>query len=267
MRLNPDLTEAASSMVLIGGGGAGPEYHLAHIFTRVITLAGGADAPIVVLTCATSTPERQAHRTSAFFREQGARQVSAPMIRDREDADDPAIAAQISAARALYLTGGDQSKYLRVLSGTRSGDALRSAFLAGANVIGGTSAGAVVMGDVMIATSYDWVMQRRGVPLVRHGFGLLGRGVVVDSHFSQRRRIPRLVRVVERLPGVLGIGLDEDTALIVGPNGTGEVMGYGRAWFFQKLDGHLYSAVLSDGETVNVRRMFAPRSDPLPGAD
>jgi cyanophycinase len=267
MHINSDLTQSAGSMILIGGGGAGPESHLARIFSRLITLAGGPDAPIVILTCATSTPERQAHRTSSFLAEQGAREIFAPMIRSRADADDPATAALISEARAIYLTGGDQSKYLRILSGTRSGEALRTAYQHGTNVIGGTSAGAVVMSDVMIAASYDWVMAERGIPCVRHGFGLLGDGVVIDSHFSQRRRIPRLVTVIETLPGVLGIGLDEDTALIVGPDGVAEVIGFSRVYFFQKQGKRVRYTTATDGDRVDLQHVFSHRQAHVPGAD
>ncbi len=252
VQLDPTFVKSGGAFVLVGGGGAAPESYLAGIFQRFIALAGGPDAPLAVLTCATRYPEHQASRTGSFFIEQGANEVLAPLIRNRAEADDPANAAQIRAARGIYLTGGDQSKYLNILNGTCCGEALLSAFREDAAVLGGTSAGAMVMGDVMIAASYDWVMQRRGVPLVRQGFGLLGTGVVVDTHFSQRRRIPRLMHVVRTLPGILGIGLDEDTALVIGADGQGEVMGAGCAYVFRSQNGRLQQQAVRAGARLDL---------------
>jgi len=252
VQLDPTFVKSGGAFVLVGGGGAASETYLADIFQRFIALAGGSDAPLAVLTCATRYPEQQASRTGGFFREQGANGVLTPLIRNRAEADDPANAAQIRAARGIYLTGGDQSKYLNILSGTRCGDALGCAFHEGTAVLGGTSAGAMVVGDVMIAASYDWVMQRRGVPLVRQGFGLLGTGVVLDTHFSQRRRIPRLMHVVRTLPGILGIGLDEDTALMIGADGQGEVLGAGCVYIFRSQNGRLKQQAVRAGGRLDL---------------
>lgn len=263
MQFPDNLTTANGAMVLIGGGGAGPENHLAAIFTRFIALAGGTSQPMVILTCATGNPQRQAARTAEFLSRQGATHLLTPLISTRAEADDPVNADLLRSAKAIYLTGGDQSKYLRVLNGTLCGEALRTAWESGCSVIGGTSAGAVVMGDVMIATSYDWIMRRRGVPLVRHGFGLLGRGVLVDSHFGQRRRIPRMLNVVRRLPGMLGIGLDEDTALVVDADGIGEVIGFSRVYFFVQRKERIAQTILSEGQRFDLRRMAVVNGERL----
>lgn len=263
MQLSTNFAESGTAIVLIGGGGAGPEHHLAHIFSRLLQLAGGLDAKVVILTSATGYPQRQAIRTGNFFRTLGVENLHAPMINTRAEADDPDNEAILRAADAIYLTGGDQSRYVNILEGTRCGQAIHEASRNGI-ILGGTSAGAAVMSDVMIASSFDWIMQRRGVPLVRHGMGLLGHGVTVDTHFAQRRRIPRLLKTVQTLPGTLGIGLDEDTALIVDHQGIGEVIGYSQVYFFRQRGNRLQQYTLVEGQCfdlVNFRIKATPRRD------
>lgn len=239
-------------VLMIGGGGAAPERHTADLLSRFIRLAGGSQAPILILTTATGSPERQRQRTSSFLETLGAQNLCAPLIRTRAEADDPANVNALNNARGIYLTGGDQSKYTRILEGTACGDALRSALANGTAVIGGTSAGAHVMGQVMIAGSYDWVMQQRGQVILKAGLGLLSDQVVVDSHFSQRRRVPRLLSTLDRHPQLLGIGLDEDTGLVVDAQGVGEVIGAGLVYFFSKQNGQIKSWSLAEGSAFDL---------------
>ncbi len=262
MLLNGLTSRESASALLIGGGGTAPEVHTERLLGRFIQLAGGIHAPIVVLTTATSTPERQRQRTGSFMQSLGAQNIHAPLIRTRIEADDLDHAELLRTARGIYLTGGDQSKYTRILSGTACGDALQAALEGGASVVGGTSAGAHVMGRVMIAGSYDWIMQRRGRVLVRHGLGLLSDRVVVDSHFSQRRRIPRMLSVLEHFPNLLGIGLDEDTGLVVDQSGIGEVIGAGLVYFFSRRRGTLRLNTLAEGGQFDLLRRERVRLTP-----
>jgi len=263
MQLSQSFKESGVSIVLVGGGGAGPEDHLAHIFNRMLALAGGKAAPVAILTSATGYPQRQATRTGNFLRALGIENLHAPMINNRDEANDPENEAVLRSAKAIYLTGGDQSRYINILEGTRCGQVLHEASQNGI-ILGGTSAGAAAMSDVMIASSYDWVMQRRGVPLVRHGMGLLGRGITIDTHFGQRRRIPRLLKTVQTLPGTIGIGLDEDTGLIVDHHGIGEVIGYSHVYFFQQRGKRIEQYSLIEGQSfdlINFRIKNAARRD------
>jgi cyanophycinase len=253
MQFSARFLGSNSTFVLIGGGGAAPEHHLAGIFQRFIALAGGVHAPIAILTCATSHPERQGKRTHDFFEAQGALDLHTPLIRTRDEANDPHHADLLARCRGVYMTGGDQSKYVHILAGTRCGEVLANAAQSGL-VVGGTSAGAVAVSDVMIARSYDWIMRRRGIPVVRKGLGLLGRGIAIDSHFGQRRRIPRLVRIVTGLSGVVGIGLDEDTALIVNSQGVGEVQGAGNVYLFTTHEGQIRWTARAEGGRFNLRQ-------------
>ncbi len=234
MLLNGHPSNFDAAIVLIGGGGSAPDTHQAALMARFINQAGGPDAPILILTTATGSPEWQRQRTGDFLRGLGARNLHAPLIRTRAEAEDPANADLITAARGIYLTGGDQSKYSRILSGTATGAALRHAFERGTRVIGGTSAGAHVMGQVMIAGSFDTIMRRRGSVLLREGFGLLSDFVVIDSHFSRRRRVPRMLTTLGKHPHLLGIGLDEDTGLVINADGVAEILGAGLVHFFSR---------------------------------
>ncbi len=252
MLLDGLASHPGASVLMIGGGGAAPERHTADLLSRFIGLAGGSQAPILILTTATGNPERQRQRTGSFLEALGAQNLCAPLIRTRAEADDPQNVEYLRQARGIYLTGGDQSKYTRILEGTACGAALQNAFENGTSVIGGTSAGAHVMGQVMIAGSYDWVMQQRGQVIIKAGLGLLSDQVVVDSHFSQRRRVPRLLAVLDRYPHLLGIGLDEDTGLIVDQQGVGEVIGAGLVYFFSKRNGRIDSWTLAEGAAFDL---------------
>lgn len=247
-----------TSILMIGGGGQAPESHTIDLFNRFIKAAGGVDALIIVLTIATSSPERQRKNTCGLLEQLGATRLAAPLIRTRDEANDPANAALIREARGIYLTGGDQSRYPAILNDTACGDALRDALHTNAVCIGGTSAGAHVMGHVMIAGSYDWIMQKRGQVILRDGLGLLSDGIVTDSHFSQRRRLPRLLSALQAFPHLLGIGLDEDTGLLVNADGVGEVVGAGLVYFFNYNVTHNGGRVeqwgLGEGSTFDLIR-------------
>src|SRR5579859_7386888 len=128
MLLNGHPSNLDAAIVLIGGGGSAPDTHQAALMVRFIDQAGGPDAPILILTTATGSPERQRQRTGDFLRGLGARNLYVPLIRTRAEADDATNAHLIKAARGIYLTGGDQSRYIRILSGTATGVALRHAF-------------------------------------------------------------------------------------------------------------------------------------------
>lgn len=264
MLLNGRARPQGVSALLIGGGGSAPEEHTRRLFSRFIDLAGGAQAPIVILTTATGNPERQRQRTGGFMRHLGAQNVHAPLIRTRDEADDPLNADLLRNAQGIYLTGGDQSKYTRVLEGTACGDALQAAFEGGSAVVGGTSAGSHVMGRVMIAGSYDWIMQQRGRVLVKRGLGLLSDQVVIDSHFSQRRRVPRMLSVLERYPHLLGIGLDEDTGLSVDQRGVGEVIGAGLVYFFTRQGDDIRLCTLAEGGRFDLVQREGVQTTPIP---
>jgi len=140
-----------------------------------------------------------------------------------------------AGATAVLMAGGDQS---RLVKGVRQ--PLRASleeFFEAGGLLAGTSAGAAAMPVTMIAEGMSDGMLRPGSLRLKPGFGFF-QGTVVDTHFKERSRFGRLMAAVTLLPGTLGIGLDEDTALEVCADGTATVHGNGHAWFFVPGAGH-----------------------------
>jgi cyanophycinase len=208
------------------GGGEDRE-HDKTILCRFIELAGGARAKIVVLTAA-STLQREMWRIyDRAFGELGVEQRSHLPIKSREEASDTEREEKILSANGVFMTGGDQKRLLAMIGGTLIDKAMHRAFKERGACIAGTSAGASAMSEHMLAVgSSGETAPIKGESHLAAGLGFLQR-VVIDQHFSERQRLGRLLGVVAQNPYLLGIGIDEDTALIV-ENGWGiEVVGNG----------------------------------------
>jgi cyanophycinase len=207
---------------------------LRHFVALADAVAGRRD--IVILTAATGHPEILGGEYRRIFARLGwpPRHLHLPGLGTRAEADNPQTAALLHNAAGIYMTGGDQVALLDVLHGTAAEAAMRAAYGAGA-ILGGTSAGATAMGDPMIARGGGSGELRRGMITIRHGLGLAGRDLFIDTHFGERGRFPRMCAALGDAPGALGIGLDENTALLLRPGGrVVEVLGLGVVYF---LDG------------------------------
>jgi cyanophycinase len=212
------------ALVLVGGGSTPPE-----VTRKFIELAGGADAPIVILpTTAPDPVPPDAGRT--LFVQAGARNLHVLAARQRKDAEDPKTQEMLRKARGVWLGGGRQGCFVDALADTRAVELMREVLKRG-GVIGGTSAGATVQGDYLC----------RGSPLggeemmcegYERGFGFLP-GVAIDQHFSQRKRFGDMEALVSTYPQLLGIGIDEATALVVRGH-VGEVMGKHQVYFYAR---------------------------------
>ena len=185
-------------LVIVGGGAAAEE-----IRRQTLELAGGPEARVVVIRHASGDPE-SGERARQKWVEAGAKHAV-----DLE-LDDPAKAvAEIQAADLIYFRGGSQVRLMNALAGTGVPEAIRKRFREGA-VISGTSAGAAVMSSVMIAGNDA----RRLSPRIAEGLGLWPE-VIVDQHFLRRRRENRLRSAVLNRPDLIGVGIDEATAVLV----------------------------------------------------
>lgn len=199
-----DIAGLPGKLVIVGGG-ATP----AAVRERFVELAGGKDkARIVVIPTATADADDAAKLDSfvAGWTRLTSRPVTLLHTRDKAVANDPAFWAALDTATAVWFSGGDQSKITAAYMGTLVEKKLHALFARG-GVIGGTSAGAAVLSDVMITG---------GNPKATTsiGFGFLP-GFVVDQHFVKRDRKARLVGVLDSHPGYVGLGIDEGTAAVV----------------------------------------------------
>lgn len=206
-------------LVLIGGG-----EKPADAMRTFVELAGGKDAPIVAIPTASSEADAAEYYEKLFREEYGCRNAVSLRIRSKADASRSDYAELAAKARGVFFGGGDQIRITGALLGTPVGDAIARTFGAGA-VVGGTSAGTACQSEVMITGEGDFTQIRTRSVETWRGLGFLPPGVVVDQHFVKRQRENRLLSVVLERPDLLGVGVDEEAAVWVRPDGTFQVLG------------------------------------------
>ncbi|MBL8861871.1 MAG: cyanophycinase [Planctomycetes bacterium] len=203
-------------LVAVGGGGT-----TAAVVARALELAGGPGARMLIVPQASSAEDAGA-KSAEFWREHGAREVEVLELSDAARAR-----RQIAAAAFVWMPGGDQNRLMSALREAGLLDAIRGRYQDGA-VVGGTSAGAAVLGAVMIVggDSADLQSVRAGGTVLSAGLGLW-EGALVDQHFLKRQRFNRLLAAVLDRPELVGVGVDERTAVVLHPGGDCEVVGDG----------------------------------------
>ena len=206
-------------------GGAEDKLRDRVILARFVQLAGGAQARILVISTASSLGDEATQLYRELFTHMGAGRVEGLRPVTREEANDPAAAASVEAATGIFLTGGNQLRLASVVGGTAVGAELVQAHQRGV-AIAGTSAGASAVSTHMMAFGASGATPKNRMAQISAGLGIL-KGVVVDQHFEQRTRLGRLLAVVAQSPSLVGLGLDEDTAAIIYPDQTLEVIGRG----------------------------------------
>jgi len=206
-------------------GGAEDKVRDRVILSRFIALAGGSDARIAVISTASSLGLEAGERYRQVFTELGAASVKPLHTVTRPQANDEAAVRTINAATGVFMTGGNQLRLASTLGGTRLADAILERFRQGA-VVAGTSAGASAMSSHMIAFGASGATPKHRMAQIAAGLGVLP-GVIIDQHFQQRNRLGRLLSLIAQNPSLLGLGIDEDTAGIVGPDHILEVVGRG----------------------------------------
>lgn len=216
------MSETSGQLVIIGG--AEDKEGDCVILREFVRRAGGTKAYIVIMTAATELPREVGENYIKVFERLGAEDVRIIDTESREDAKSSTALEAINKATGVFFTGGDQARITGILKDTEIDTAIRKRFSEGL-VIGGTSAGAAVMPDVMIVEGDSETNPRMEIVELGPGMGFLP-GVVIDQHFSQRGRLGRLISALAQQPAVLGFGIDENTAMIVA-NDTFEVIGEG----------------------------------------
>lgn len=187
--------------LMIAGGGDLPE----AVQREFVELAGGAAARLVIIP-GVYVDDSYVRSYYEEWQSCGPASVQVLNARSREEADDEEFCKALESATGVWLGGGQQTWLASCYLGTATGRKIREV-LERNGIVGGTSAGAAVMSEVMIAGG-------RKQPSIGTGFGLLP-GVIIDQHFMKRNRFSRLRRVIEQHPNLVGIGIDENTALIV----------------------------------------------------
>lgn len=198
--------EEIPGALVIGGGGNLPE----DVMRRFVELAGGERARLVVIpTAHASADSPEVEQLVRTWRNWRLASLHVLHTRSRDVADDPAFSEPLTQATGVWFHGGDQNRITAAYLGTRTEERLHDLLRRG-GVIGGSSAGAAIMSRTMIVGGASQ-------PRLGRGLGFLP-GTLIDQHFLKRRRQPRLLAALSTRPGLVGIGIDEGTALVVQGN-------------------------------------------------
>ena len=216
-------TAAAAGRLLIIGG-AEDRVDERSILRRFMELSGGPSARLRFITGATNEPAFAERVYGEAMQTVGARDVAFLHLTEAADSAHPDLLAELGRADGVFITGGDQRRLMGKLWHTPAMAALHTGYRQRGLVVAGTSAGAAAMSRAMIAQGPALLVPQKEAVSLDLGLNLLPQALV-DQHFSQRRRLSRLLSAVALRPDLLGIGIDEDTALLVDGGRAIEVIG------------------------------------------
>ena len=238
------ITGKNKGFLFIIGGGKRPKY----MQQKIVELAGGKESKIVIIPNASSRPLDSALFQRYQFEQAGAGEVVF-ILSIPETADDDSNLAVLQDATGIFFSGGDQSRLTKHLQNTKLLDKIKKIYENG-GVISGTSAGAAVMSKIMITgdelvnkdTTRSFISIQKGNVATVEGFAFI-ESAIVDQHFIKRKRLNRLINLVLENPTLLGIGIDESTAIIVNPDHSFEVLGENTVMVF---DGRELTGISKD---------------------
>ncbi len=208
------MSESSGQLLIIGG--AEDKEGDCKILREFVRRAGGVNARIVVMTVATEMPREVGENYIRVFERLGAEDIRIVDTVQREDASSSTYLEAVEKATGVFFTGGDQSRITSILKDTEIDAAIHKRYQEGI-IVAGTSAGAAMMPDVMIVEGDSETNPRVNVVEMAPGMGFLP-GIVIDQHFLQRGRLGRLLSALAQQPAVLGIGIDENTSVLVQNN-------------------------------------------------
>ncbi len=211
-RSHPNHDPVRSILVAIGGN-EDKEKDL-DILRQTVLLTKKKDPRIELIPTASNMPEETGAAYLAAFEKIHVKNVKVMDIRQREEADNPEYVERLKNADIIYFTGGDQLRITSILGGTPVLERIKSRYFNEECIIAGTSAGASAMTETMIFEGESSEALCKGKVQLTSGIGLI-TDVVIDSHFIKRGRFSRLMETVTTNPGVIGLGLGEDTGIIV----------------------------------------------------
>jgi len=244
------VAEGATRGWIVPIGGAENKENDRRILRRFVEVSGSADADIVVIPTASKMHETGT-RYEAIFRDLGAARVTVMDFDTRRDCQEPNRLQRIDEATGIFFTGGNQLRLTALLGGTPVAQLIRKRNASGVTV-GGTSAGASILSEHMIAFGDEGSSVVAGSVRLAPGLGLTNR-FVFDQHFRERDRLGRLITALAYNPFAIGIGLDEDTAVFIGPDEVLEVEGSGGVTVVDASDVSFSSAdSVSEGQPVAI---------------
>lgn len=181
------------------------------------------DEILTIVTTATEYPKETGEKYKDVFSRLGVKNIEVVDIKNRDIANDEEICEIIQQSSGVFFTGGDQLRITSILGGTKANHEIKKVYEKGGVIIG-TSAGASAMSSTMVVEGNDNQPPKKCTTKMAPGIGLLEK-TIIDQHFEQRGRFGRLLCSVAENPLVIGIGIDEDTAIKVHPDLSFEVLG------------------------------------------
>jgi len=252
--------DPAGHLIIVGGGDTP-----VSVQERFVSLAGGSQkAKIAVFPMATLQSDEEAREVVDDLKKFGAESQIVNIA--KSDVNSESTVAHLLGFTGFWFTGGDQSRLADLLLGTKALDSIERRYREGA-VIGGTSAGASVMSSVMLtgklrkprtSEEEEMVNIARGMQEVAKGFSIF-KGAIVDQHFMNRARYNRLISTVLDHPELVGVGIDEETALLVHANGIWEVLGNNYVKIFDARKSRIIDDLGSMAKASDIRMHVLPK--------
>lgn len=236
--------------LLVIGGAEDMDESDMRILPHLVEMAGGGKARLMVCAVATEDPEKSLREYRKVFERIGVAEVVPVSLRDRREGESEALLEDLDRVTGFFLTGGDQLRITSIMAGTSLGERLWQRFRQDGLLIAGTSAGAAAMSGTMIIGGPGSSVRRSDVELAP-GLGYW-RDVTVDSHFDRSGRVHRVMGVFGQNPGVLGVGIDEDTAVEVVPDERFTVLGRGVVMVFDGRVSHSSAAEAEAGDPLGL---------------
>jgi cyanophycinase len=226
------------------------------ILERFVSESGGINAHIEVITSASSIPLEVGESYQHAFNKIGCTNVDFLHIRNREDATNIEFLKRIEKADGVMFTGGNQFRLTTIFGGTEFLKTITRRYQNDGLIIAGTSAGAMAMSRTMIYQGSSPRALLKGEVKITTGFGLM-ENVIIDSHFVTRGRFGRLTQAVASNPSCIGIGLGEDTGIIVTGGDSFEVIGSGLVLIFDGHDiKHNNISDLPEGTPISIEHLI-----------
>lgn len=207
-------------------GGAEDKYNERRILRKFLELAGGEKAKILIVPAASDYPEFAADVYTQAFRHLGVANPRVLRVTSRQDAFEANADELLDGVTGVFISGGDQMRLTSILGGTKFAQKLRQLLREDDIVLAGTSAGAAGMSASMIVRGEATSQPKKSAVRLSPGLGFL-KNIIIDQHFTERGRVNRLITAVSYNPYNLGIGVDENTAIILDKDGALEVFGEG----------------------------------------
>lgn len=248
LKYEAEKIDSKGTLVIEGGGD-----RIEVILKTIIEYSGGVNSKVLVVPFASGVAEETGIKQSEEFRVLGCKSADY-IFCEKDSIDSPSSLAKLDGVTAIFFSGGDQVILSAYLEGTKFLEKIREIYKNG-GVVSGTSAGAAIMSRVMLTgeqrsdTTNSQIFNtiEKGDVITAKGFGFLDN-IVVDQHFLKRKRQIRLISVLMDNPGLRGIGIDEETAIVVKSDNTIEVIGDNKAMLFEP-----YNSVNGSGDVSSFK--------------